>query len=334
MNELERIIVEEIRKKGKLSLKEFIELSLYHPDFGYYSKKHPGKGGDFYTSPTASPLFGYTIANFIKEMDEVFRNPEVLRVVEIGGGKGILAKDILDFLREDDFSVFKRLEYIIVERFVRSQEKSIRFIQSIEELEEIEGIIISNEFFDSLPFRIIENFKGKIMEVYLSYKGKLVEELMEPSDEVLEYLGRFPVELEEGERTELRWEDYKFMKNLSKKLKKGFILTIDYGSERSRLNTYRAYKNHNVFDNIIEEPGCRDITSDVNFDLLRRAGEEEGLEEVFFMTQEKFLLKFGILEIIEKSGKSYSLINQAKILLSPEIMGGRFKVLLQKKIAI
>lgn len=334
MNELERIIIEEIRKKGRISFKEFIEISLYHPDFGYYSKRESGKKGDFYTSPTVSPLFGYTIANFIRKMNEVFKNTEILKIVEIGGGKGILAKDILDFLRENDPSIFRKMEYIIVERFIRSPESPVRFVQLIEKLGEIEGIIISNEFFDSLPFRIIENFKGNIMEVYLNYKEKLFEELGEPSDEVFEYLQKFPIELDEGGRTELRWEDYKFMKNLSKKLKKGFILTIDYGSERPRLNTYRAYKNHNVFGNIAEEPGCRDVTSDVNFDLLRKAGEEGGLEEVFFMTQEKFLLRFGILEIIEKLGKSDYFINQAKILLSPEIMGGRFKVLLQKKIAI
>ncbi len=335
MNELERIIIEEIRKKGRISYKEFIEFALYHPNLGYYSKRSPGKHGDFYTAPTVSPIFGYTLGNFLKELNRAMGELKILYVVEIGGGKGRLVRDIIDFLKETVSPLLRRLQFYVVELgtliHIREEGKKIIFANGIDSLPDIEGLVFSNEFFDALPFRVVEKVKGKIKEVYLSYKDKFVEELGEPSNEVMEYMEKFPLKIENGQRAEIRCEDYKFMKQIARKLKKGAILTIDYGSAKPRFMTYRAYQNHRVYSEILVEPGLRDITSDVNFDVLRRAGEEEGAVEVFFVSQEKFLLKFGILDIIARYGKPEFFKNQAKILLSPEIMGQRFKALLQKK---
>ncbi len=328
MNEIERIIAERIKEKGRISYKEFIEIALYYPGLGYYYRHFPGKKGDFITSPTASNLFGFVIGNFIIKLLPFFK--EEFSILELGGGEGFLARDILNFIKENEPSIFERVDYKIYELFKRgNREEKINYLTSLETVKDFEGLVISNEFFDSLPFRIVENFKGKIMEVYINYDGKLFDEPGEPSEEVFEYMKKFPFELEEGERGEVRMEDYKFIKEIGRKLKRGGILTIDYGSENPKPNTYRAFKDHRVFEDILSEPGERDITADVNFEVLRRGGEEEGLEEVFFYSQEKFLLEFGVLGILEKSKDSERLKNQAKILLSPEIMGGRFKVLFQ-----
>lgn len=330
MNEIERIIAERIREKGRISYKEFIEIALYYPGLGYYYRYSPGKKGDFITSPTSSSLFGFVIGNFLIKLSKFFDGD--FEILELGGGEGFLAKDILNFLKENAPSIFERIDYKIFELFKREKiGEKIIYLNSLETVKDFEGLIISNEFFDSLPFRIVENSKGKIMEVYVNYGDKFFEELAEPPEEVLQYLEKFSLELEEGERGEIRMEDFKFMKEIGGKLKKGGILTIDYGSEKPGPNTYRAFKNHKVFEDILSEPGERDITADVNFDILRRAGEEEGLEEVFFYSQERFLLEYGILKILENSEYSERLKNQAKILLSPEIMGRRFKVLFQGK---
>ncbi len=280
--------IEEIRKKGRISYKEFIEFALYHPHLGYYRKRSPGKDGDFYTSPTVSPIFGYTIGNFIKELDRAMGELKRLYVVEMGGGKGRLVEDIIDFLKKTAPSLLRRLQFYVVELenlvHVRKEGKEIIFVNDIDLLPDIEGLFFSNEFFDALPFRVVKKVKGKIKEVYLGYKDKFVEELGEPSDEVKEYMVKFPLKIENGQKAEIRCEDYKFMKQIARKLKKGAILTIDYGSAKPRFMTYRAYKNHRVYSEILDEPGLRDITSDVNFDVLRRAGEEEGAVEVFFLS--------------------------------------------------
>ncbi|MGQ9617397.1 MAG: class I SAM-dependent methyltransferase [Candidatus Aminicenantia bacterium] len=330
MNEIESIIIEEIKKKGRISYKEFIEISLYYPGLGYYHRFSPGKGGDFITSPTASPLFSYVLSNFLIDISHLFK--EKFQILELGGGEGFLAKDILSLLEGKKHPLFENMRYIIFELFKRRiPYDKIEFIDSLEEIDEFSGIIISNEFFDSLPFRIVEKSEGEIKELYISYKNGFMEERGEISDEALQFIENFPLELEAGERAELRTEDYKFFKKISGILKEGAILTIDYGSERKKKDTYRSYKNHRVYMDILGDPGMRDITADVDFDLLRKAGEEEGFEKVFLMTQEEFLLKYGIFEIIEELGKEDFLLNQAKFLLSPEFMGGRFKVLFQKR---
>jgi SAM-dependent MidA family methyltransferase len=330
MNEIERLISERIKEKGRISYKEFIEIALYYPEIGYYYRFRPGKEGDFLTSPTSSSLFGFVIGNFVIEFFRSFKGD--FEILELGGGEGFLAKDVLNFIKENEPELFNRISYKIFELFKREGiGERISYITSLDSVDKFEGLIISNEFFDSLPFRIVENFKGNIKEVYIKFDGIFLEELGEPSQDSIDYLKRFPLELENGERAEIRWEDYKFMKLIAGKMSRGGILIIDYGSEKPKKDTARAFKNHRVFKDILSQPGERDITSDVNFDLLIEAGKEEGLEKVFFYTQERFLLEFGVIEILEKFGDSGFFRNQAKILLSPEFMGSRFKVLFLRK---
>ena len=54
---------------------EFMELALYHPSLGYYSRaeQRSGRAGDFYTSVDVGPLFGEMIAAQLAEMWEVLR---------------------------------------------------------------------------------------------------------------------------------------------------------------------------------------------------------------------------------------------------------------------
>ena len=57
MNALSEIIKTEIRKKGRLTFAEFMDLALYHPELGYYTSGEAriGKHGDYYTSPSVDP---------------------------------------------------------------------------------------------------------------------------------------------------------------------------------------------------------------------------------------------------------------------------------------
>ena len=59
----------ETRKKihsrgGRITFAEFMGLVLYHPETGYYTRGCTAIGpqGDYFTSPSASPLFGRLLA--------------------------------------------------------------------------------------------------------------------------------------------------------------------------------------------------------------------------------------------------------------------------------
>ncbi len=64
MNALRELIADRIRMSGPISFAEFMELSLYHPEFGYYARsaQKTGRAGDFFTSVDVGALFGELLA--------------------------------------------------------------------------------------------------------------------------------------------------------------------------------------------------------------------------------------------------------------------------------
>ena len=59
-------IVEEM-DGGAIAFERFMELALYHPEFGYY--RAPGRigpQGDFLTSPAVHPMFGWAVAGWCR----------------------------------------------------------------------------------------------------------------------------------------------------------------------------------------------------------------------------------------------------------------------------
>ncbi len=333
---LEDIIREEIRKEGKITFKRFMELALYHPQYGYYSKgPYIGKKGDFYTSVSVGSIFGKTLAKALKEMLNI---SQTNTIVELGAGDGTLARDILSSLGDS-------VNYIIVEKspvFVKRQKKNLNkfrniyWIDSIEHLPCISGVIFSNELFDALPVHLVENRK-KLFEVYVSIEDNCFFEILDkPSTEkIYEYFDKLKINLPEDFRTEVNLEGTKLIKQLGGKLDKGFIVTIDYGYPSHELykdyrnrGTLLCYHKHRVNENPYENIGNQDITSHVNFTALAMYGKEAGLEICGFTNQANFLIDSGILD--EASNPEEIL--KIKTLILPESgMGEVFKVLIQYK---
>jgi SAM-dependent MidA family methyltransferase len=128
-------------------------------------------------------------------------------------------------------------------------------------------------------------------------------------------------------------------------LKKGFVLTIDYGylanelyGPRRRQGTLLCYHQHRTSENPYERLGEQDITSHVNFSGLIQKGEEVDLHLTGFVPQYRFLLGLGILQEMESLGRERSETDALRLRLSlkhliePELgMGEVFKVLIQHK---
>ena len=76
---LETYLKQQIIQQGPISIAEFMQLALMHPDYGYYQKKQPfGKCGDFITAPEISQMFGELIGVWVASIWQQMGEPENL----------------------------------------------------------------------------------------------------------------------------------------------------------------------------------------------------------------------------------------------------------------
>lgn len=365
MSFLRQKIIEKIRSEGPINFETFMEMALYYPGLGYYTKDSTkiGRTGDFYTSPHLHPVFGAMIGRQMEEMWMLMGMPEIFHVVEMGAGMGYLAKDMLEYLRKrqgvrgqkSGENLFQSLRYTIVElnhaikakqqKLLSEFKDKINWIFSISELNSIRGCFLSNELLDAFPVRLIEmpdNSNNELKEVYVSIdRDDLVEVKMPCSAEVKKYLDEFGIKLSEGYKTEVNLKIKDWLSEVNNKLLEGFILTIDYGypagdyySEDRNRGTLLCYYQHRINENPYQNIGEQDLTAHVNFSSLKKWGDELGLKSLGFCSQGSYLVSLGIDEVImELYGDSPDIFDAAKIkgLILPHGMGESHKVMIQYK---
>lgn len=348
---LTQIIAGRIKEEGPVSFHDFMEMALYYPGVGYYtsSREKLGAGGDFYTSPYLTSLFGAMVAGQLEEMWQLM-GCEPFTIVEYGAGTGLLAADILHRLSGNS-RMYDKLQYVIIEKSESMQEKKrmllpdkVRWVGSIAEIGPVTGCVLSNELVDNFSVHQVV-MEGDLMEVFVDYEEGKFRELFRPaSDELKDYLIELRVNLAAGTRTEINLEATEWIKEISSALKKGFVLTIDYGGPSGLLyskkqGTLVCYHGHHMNHSPYDFIGEQDITSDVNFSALDHYGRASGLECCGYTTQTHFLQGLGLahyLQQIEAKGgaetdaaKRQQRLWQLRTLLLE--MGRKFKVLIQRK---
>src|SRR3981081_3773908 len=117
MNALRQRIEQEIRDCGAIPFSRYMELCLYDPEHGYYSRnaEQLGKAGDFYTSSDVHAVFGRLMARQFEEMWRALGSPNQIAIVEPGPGRGLLAQDVLAWSEKKFPDFFQALRYILVE---------------------------------------------------------------------------------------------------------------------------------------------------------------------------------------------------------------------------
>ena len=353
--ELIDIIKKHIREKDSISFRDFMDFALYYPELGYYTSKKEKIGGygDFFTSSEVDRAFGNLLA---EQFVEIFSKIYHFNIVEIGAGKGYLAYDILSYLRDRYPSVFKRVRYTLIEKssyHIETQREVLKdfnnvfWVQDIRDFEDesIEGIVFSNELFDSFPVHMIRKKNGRIYEVYITLdeNDSVIEIEKEPSKEILSYIDELGIEIPDGMTTEINLDARDYIQLIGKKLKKGYVITIDYGYPSKELykpyrmrGTLLCYYRHRYSENYYENVGMQDITSHVNFSALKHYGEKAGLKTLGFTDQAHFLTNLGLMDIIaeiqmQDSFEAFERLNRLKTLVLPKGMGEKFKVLVQYK---
>jgi SAM-dependent MidA family methyltransferase len=313
-----------------MSLKSFYQF-MKEKSLEYYSQCGD-IGQDFFTAPELDRAFGYAVGGLASELLKDHPQPAIL---ELGAGRGTLAYDILSFLRFYSPEFFERLRYFIYDFSQGLKERQKRLLRDFEgkvfwvdEVPELSGLVLSNEFFDCLPVRVVKGGK----ELYLE-DGKEVWLPLEDL-EVKDYMERLGMK-EEDVAYEVCLDCVKFLEELARKLREGYILTIDYGYlEFPRAGTVVGYRGHRLVKDIYSNEPF-DITASVNFRALMEYGKDFGLEVVFFKNQRDFLLSSRVfveeLSTVAEDQSPQALERLSRLKTMLISMGERFKVLLQRK---
>jgi SAM-dependent MidA family methyltransferase len=351
---LKKEIFDLINIKGKITFAGFMELALYHPEFGYYTsgKEKIGKRGDYYTSSDVHSVFGELIARQLEQMWRLLGS-NGFTVVEIGAGKGWLCHDILNYVRNEYPEFFEKIDYKIVEisqNLIERQSNTLKGLEgkvSWESFSEdgfsfnpIEGCFLSNEFVDSLPVHQVVVENDCLKEIYVTIQDdefcEKIDELSSP--ELGGYFKNSKTDLKEGQRAEVNLKALDWVKNISYCLNRGFVITIDYGhlaeelySEERYKGTLMCYYEHTTSENPYERVGNQDITSHVNFTSIIEEGIKSGLNTTGFARQSNFLIALGILNKMNDAKGDFSKLLTMKNLFLPGGMGDVFKVLIQHK---
>ena len=115
---LRQKIEQEIRDQGPIPFSRYMELCLYDPELGYYSRNTEqfGKSGDFYTSSDIHAVFGRLLARQFEEMWRVLGSPTEIEIRELGPGRGLFAQDALDWSEKKFPDFFHALHYVLGEQ--------------------------------------------------------------------------------------------------------------------------------------------------------------------------------------------------------------------------
>lgn len=298
----------------------------------YYRNSKVGK--DFFTSPELDPAFGWAMAEKVYELVKDFEHPILL---ELGGGNGSLAYDILGYLKEKREEFYGKLTYYIYEGsmyLIEVQKERLKAFEDkvfwTQELFPTEGVIFSNEFFDCFPVHVIKKDK----ELYMEDGNKVWMDVKNQGVKI--FLKRMGYE-HLNQTVEVCLDCLEFLRRISQSLRMGYHIVIDYGYTSKEIGRYPegtvlGYRSHKVVRDTFSGE-VYDISAYVNFSALMEFGEDFGLTTVSFQNQRDFLLSS---EVFLKELKRLSLserpedierLSRLKTLIIS--MGERFRVLVQ-----
>ncbi|MEN8695137.1 MAG: SAM-dependent methyltransferase [Akkermansiaceae bacterium] len=285
----------------------FMAESLYGNN-GYYTSPRPilGRRGDFTTAPKLTKSLAKAIAAWIKM--EWKNHGQKLPVIELGPGDGTLAASL-----RQHFSVFTRrnLDYHFVEVSPHLRERQLEAVNAIngratahKTLTEAcaaagkEALILSNEFFDAFPVRIFKNEAEGFSELHLE---GITEHWIPTATSDLPESTVFEQKWPLGQRLEVAESIHRWIKDELSLLKRGTILTIDYGEtledlyQRRPMGSIRAYAHHQRLHppEAYLNPGRQDLTFDVNFTDLAEWGRQIGITPMSLETQGSFTEGYG-----------------------------------------
>ncbi len=271
------ILRDEIARSGPVSFRRFMEVALYHPEHGYYRRrKDPfGKHGDYFTAEQIQPVFGILLSDYVRQIWREGGEEGHPDVVELGAGRAEMAP------------FFSWCRYRPLE-IGGDPPPSIR------------GVVFANEFFDALPVHVVVRRSNRWIEMGVGFEaGRFCwVDRAAAGDELAAWAERYAGGANEGQVIEVNLEALGWIERLASHLDHGFLLAIDYGYTAAELvrfpaGTLMSYRRHRAMEDVLSEPGHRDITAHVNFSALEEHALRCGFERLRFESMGRMLLRAG-----------------------------------------
>lgn len=304
---LTEVLLQRIKADGPISVHDYMELALGHPQLGYYvSQPAFGAEGDFVTAPEISQTFGELIGLWAAEVWIMMGKPSPFNLVELGPGRGTLLADALRLLSKALPEFLEAADVHLVElspKLKAAQKEALTpFSSSLTWHDDIATVpdgplvLIANEFLDALPIR-------QFVRSHDGWRERMIGEgiggsetlgfCLAPEITKSASLARFGTPMVES-IAEVRPRAEALMGALSTRLASspGAALFLDYGHRDSAVgDTFQAVKNH-LPVHVLQMPGQADLTAHVDFQALKEAAS--ATPSTGLQTQGDFLRELGI----------------------------------------
>lgn len=264
---------------------EFMELALYDPEDGFFSSASPARPeGHFITSPHLSPVFAGLLTVQARDAWIAMGKPQPFTVVDLGAGGGALARGIVTASASDiDFA--RAVRVLAVERgemaATHLANTGLPTARSIDDIETFTGVLIANELFDNVPFKLF----GGDGEIRIAETGDGL--IWQPPP---------PASIRPVSPRSLNLID-----QIARALKHGYAFIIDYGfTGAEEPETTRGYREHRLVTDVLEDPGATDITGPVDFDALAARARENGLQTWGPVLQRDALMALGYRATLDR----------------------------------
>lgn len=322
-----------IRETGPISLAHFMAESNAH----YYTTRDPlGAEGDFITAPEISQMFGELVGLWLADLWVRMGSRKHIHYVELGPGRGTLAKDALAAAARYEFA--PKVHFVETSPALRAlQSAAFPDCQHHHDLSTLPTdaplLILANEFLDALPVQQLVRSAEGWRERMVGLNG----------DELVFVVGDTPVDsivppswrkAPQGTLIETSRASVAVVAEIALRLKEqgGAALIIDYGGrELSAGSTLQALRAHKKVDPL-KFPGEADLTAHVDFELLQQVVSRYGAEVMGLQTQGEWLRQLGIDTRLEalirrNPADAAKLRRQYNRLVADDQMGLLFKVL-------
>ena len=321
-----------IRAHGPMPVSRFMGESNAH----YYTTRDPlGAGGDFTTAPEISQMFGEMVGLWLTDMSVRAGSPGDALYVEMGPGRGTLARDALRVMAGQGMTPAVHLVEgsAALRQVQQGTLAEAHFHDTLADVPE-QGplLLVANEFLDALPIRQLVRTAEGWRECVIGLDGDnfVLAAGTQPMDSAL------PAERADapvGTIIETCPAAAAVMDEVIGRLatQGGVALFIDYGhlTPRTGSSLQAVHKHKKV--NPLAMPGEADLTAHVDFTAIAEQAAKAGLG-VAATTQGRWLTAMGVGVRAEALGARFpdrteEIAVAHDRLAAPDQMGDLFKVL-------